>query len=70
MNHYLCQRLAAAGIIILCACHPVERLVRDTVLPKQEAQLGDMFLDMAHAIHLQLGVADDLSLPGYATKGP
>src|SRR5260370_40572977 len=39
---------------------PVERLVRDAVLSEKEAQLGCMFLHVAHAVQLQLQEADGL----------
>ena len=42
---------------ILRSWDPVERLVRDAVPPEKEAQLGRMFLDVAHGVQLELYIA-------------
>jgi hypothetical protein len=43
--------------IILRSWNPVEVLVGDAVLSEKEAQLGCMFLDVAHIVELQLQIA-------------
>lgn len=47
---FVCQRLVAAGIILRASDPAIVCL--DAVLSEQEAQLGGVFLDMAHAIEL------------------
>ncbi len=44
-------RLVAVRVT-LRSRNPVERLVRDGVLSEEEAQLGRMFLDVAHIVEL------------------
>src|SRR2546423_3801418 len=57
MGSPLRTRLVAARVT-LRSRDPVEVRVRDGVLPEEEAQLGSMFLDVAHIVELQLQKAD------------
>ena len=41
-------KLVHLALLGFCPGNPVERLVRDAVLPEKEAQLGRMFLHVAH----------------------
>ena len=65
----LCARLVAAGFI-LRSRDPGEVRVRDGVLAEEEAQLGRMFLDVAHVVELQLQVADGLPRRPGIRDGP
>ena len=56
--HPTARLVAARGT--LRARDPVEVRVRDGVLSEKEAQLGRMFLDVAHIAELQLQIADGL----------
>jgi hypothetical protein len=49
-----------AARFILRSRDPVERLVRDSVLAEKEAQLGRMFLHMAHGEQLEFPKAHRL----------
>ena len=48
----LAPPLASAARFILRSRDPVERLLRDGVLSEKEAQLGRMFLHVAHVVQL------------------
>src|ERR1700687_5806993 len=49
---------ASEARVILRSPDPVERLAWDAVLPEKEAQLGRMFLHVAHSVQLELEIAD------------
>jgi hypothetical protein len=50
----LAPPLALAARFILRPRDPVERLVRDGMLSEKEAQLGRVFLHVAHIVQLEL----------------
>jgi hypothetical protein len=54
---------ASEARFILRSPDPVERLARDIVLSQKEAQLGRMFLDVAHGVQLELEKAHRLPPP-------
>ncbi len=50
----LCLARASAARFLLRSPDPVERLAWDAVLSEKEAQLGRMFLHVAHGVQLEL----------------
>jgi hypothetical protein len=54
------RTLFVAARVTLRSRDPVEVRIRDGVLSEKEAQLGRMFLDVAHIVELQLQKADGL----------